>query len=165
MSIVERSRRHYGVVKKLRPGEAGKCWFHGQHPHCQDRAIFRRNGGTVGACQSAPVLNASYASEAELCDCVAPPNYDGAFNKNFLEIGAADGQYLSNLLFFEMQMEWSGICVEGSPTSFPILQSNRPSCRTVNAVIAKGAPGDSKVFYTFDSPGSWEIGMSCMQGG
>ena len=42
------------------------------------------------------------------------------------------------------------------------MKVNRPDCITVNAVI--GAEGGKKLFYTFESPSSWEIGMSCMQG-
>ena len=158
-SVIERSRAHYGVVP-LRPGEDGRCWFHGQLPHSKDREIFERLGGQVRGCERAPVLDAQYTSEAEICHCTAPRGSE--FSQHVLEIGSADGQYLSNLLFFEMQMNWRGVCVEGNPSSYTMLKVNRPDCITVNAVI--GAEGGKRLFYTFESPSSWEIGMSCMQG-
>ena len=160
--MIVNSVRTYGITP-LSPGEPGRCWFHSQLPHKQDREIFKRLGGAINdtSCEKAGVLEARYTSEAEICSCVAPPK--SSFQKHFLEIGSADGQYLSNLLFFEMQLNWRGICVEGSPVSFEMLQRNRPDCVKVNAVI--GPTQGRTMFYTFDSPNSWEIGMSCMQGG
>jgi FkbM family methyltransferase len=163
VNVVASSQRFYGI-SSLMPGKQSKCWFHSQIAHKQDQVIFKKMGGFVGSCSEAPVKdapNTSYVySEAVVCDCIAPPA--AAFGMHFLEIGAADGQYLSNLLFFEMQMGWTGLCVEGSPYSFRRLQKNRPLCKNVNSLIAKG--GGHKAFYTFESPKSWEIGMSCMQG-
>lgn len=160
-SVIENGRLEYDIVP-LSPGEVGRCWFHSQSSHKQDREIFKRLGGSIddASCTKAFVKEARYTSEARICACIAPPAT--AFHKHFLEIGSADGQYLSNLLFFEMQLNWRGVCVEGSPVSFQMLQRNRPDCIKVNAVIGPSS-GDS-VFYTFDSPKSWEIGMSCMQG-
>ena len=160
-SIIEQRRIEYNI-SALSPNKPGRCWFHSQVAHKQDREIFTRLGGYVvnGSCNSARVNGARYSSEAEICTCIAPPA--SAFARHFLEIGSADGQYLSNLLFFEMQLNWRGICVEGSPTSFEELRVNRPDCATVNAAI--GPSLGHAVFYTFDSPHSWEIGLSCMQG-
>ena len=129
-------------------------------PLAPDREVFKRLGGKIGECEAASVVGARYSSEAEICDCTAPTASN--FGKSFLEIGSADGQYLSNLLFFEMQLNWTGFCIEGSPVSFALLEENRPRCTTINAVI--GPDEGSRTFYTFDSPSSWEIGMSCMQG-
>ena len=161
VSVIDFSQAAYSILK-LTPGVRGQCWFHGQAPHHQDREVFKRLGGEVvsSGCRSAKVLGARFTSEANICPCVAPPV--SAFGKHFLEIGSADGQYLSNLLFFEMQLDWRGICIEGSPTSFALLKINRPKCSVINAVI--GPDHEERTFYTFDSPGSWEIGMSCMQG-
>jgi len=72
------------------------------------------------------------------------------------------GQFLSNLLFFESQMGWRGLCVEGSPLNFVALVRNRPLCAKVNAVVGTGIA--SAVFYTFQRDGSWESAMSCMRG-
>ena len=75
-------------------------------------------------------------------------------------VGANDGIYLSNLLFFEAQLGWQGICIEGSPSTFRALQRNRPWCDNVNAVIQTAAPGTTKRFLTFGNA----AGMSCMEG-
>ena len=161
-SVVDLSFKRY-KIQPLSPDASGFCWFHSQRPHHQDRSIFKRLGGTVeeSKCVPGPVHGAAYTSEAEICPCTAPS--ENAFDKHFLEIGSADGQYLSNLLFFELQLGWRGICVEGSPISFSKLKVNRPRCKTVNAII--GPTREQHTFYTFDSPRSWEIGMSCMRGG
>lgn len=122
--------------------------------------MFERYGGTVGSCRTAKVTDAMFSSVAELCDCQAPPA--SAFRKHFLEIGAVDGQYLSNLAFFEMQMGWTGICVEGSPSTFAYLAANRPVCRNYNNVI--GEEKGTKRFFTFMKEHDWLVGMSAMEG-
>lgn len=111
--------------------------------------------------------NVHHASVTDKCACVAPPA--AAFNRGFLEIGAADGQLLSNSLFFENQLGWRGVCVEGSPRTFIDLQKNRPLCNNVNALVgARESLGESKTFYSFDysdpEKRGWHIAMSCMEG-
>merc|ERR550514_737965 len=112
-----------------------------------------------------------YDDHTTRCKCVAPEEAS-SFGNKFLEIGATDGVYLSNTLFFESQMGWRGLCIEGSPTSYALLRQNRPGCVNVNAVI--GDPdkiGAAKTFYSFDQDlavdggnvGGWQIGMSCME--
>lgn len=150
----------------LTPGAAGTCWFHSQTPHVQDREVFRRLGGSIGACSPARALTLPQSnSEAHACECTAPPASSDAFGLHFLEIGANDGVFLSNSLFFETQMAWRGLCVEASPATFRALARNRPLCVNVNGVIdAAGAP---RTFYTFEAPGgpgAWESAVSCMEG-
>jgi FkbM family methyltransferase len=151
---------------RLTPGAKGVCLFHGQEPHYQDRGIFTRMGGQVddACCLNLPLVGVSpYLSVSQVCPCTAPAD-PLAFDRSFLEIGALDGQFLSNLLFFESQMGWRGLCVEGSPQSYPYLVKNRPHCSTVNGVI--GNEGGNKTFLTFSPKGvdSWERSMSCMLG-
>ena len=43
----------------------------------------------------------------------------------FVEIGAYDGETLSNTLFFERFMGWSGLCVEPLPSAFAKLKATR----------------------------------------
>ena len=43
----------------------------------------------------------------------------------FLDIGAYDGETLSNTLFFEESMGWTGLCVEPLPSAFAKLQARR----------------------------------------
>lgn len=46
----------------------------------------------------------------------------------FIDIGAHDGVSLSNTLFFEKEMGWSGLCIEPNPDVFPFLLKNRKMC-------------------------------------
>jgi FkbM family methyltransferase len=55
----------------------------------------------------------------------------------FLDIGAWDGQTLSNT-YYLTELGWSGVCVEGSPTVFPGLlkiHGSNPKITLVNAVV------------------------------
>jgi FkbM family methyltransferase len=55
-------------------------------------------------------------------------------NGYFVELGACDGIYLSNTLFFERHLNWNGICIEPNDTYFKSLQSNR-KCHVSNDLI------------------------------
>lgn len=46
----------------------------------------------------------------------------------FIDIGAHDGVSLSNTLFFERFMNWTGLCIEPNPDVFNFLQKNRDNC-------------------------------------
>jgi FkbM family methyltransferase len=155
------------VTNQLEPGQPGRCHFHSQVKYQQDRTIFMLLGGHIdtSSCKKQDVkAQSSWRSEAELCDCVAPPS--DAFHLHFLEIGANDGQYLSNTLFFEAQMGWTGVCVEASPAAFKFLDENRPNCHNVHAVIGEEVDGSAVEFFTFTAAhsNSWETGLSCMKG-
>lgn len=54
----------------------------------------------------------------------------------FVDIGAADGMWLSNTYYLENALNWSGICVEAHPARFADLAKNR-KCTTVNKAIYK----------------------------
>jgi len=50
----------------------------------------------------------------------------GRRNGFFLEIGANNGQALSNSLFFEIERNWSGLLIEPQPSLYTeILRRNR----------------------------------------
>lgn len=53
----------------------------------------------------------------------------------FIEMGALDGDALSNTYFFERQKGWRGLMIEGSPKLAEKLFRNRPQAVTVNAMI------------------------------
>lgn len=53
----------------------------------------------------------------------------------FVDIGANDGVSISNTLYFEKELGWSGIAVEPMPRIFAELDRNR-SCHKVNGCIA-----------------------------
>lgn len=52
-------------------------------------------------------------------------------NGIFLDIGAHDGKSLSNTLFFEKELDWSGICVEPMPEVYEKLKNTR-NCKCLN---------------------------------
>lgn len=52
----------------------------------------------------------------------------------FVDVGAHDGVYLSNTLFFEKELNWSGICVEPSKQSH-IMIKNRPNSKVLNFCV------------------------------
>ncbi len=55
-------------------------------------------------------------------------------NGFFIELGACDGLYYSNTLFFEKQLGWGGICIEPNDLYFDKLKSNR-ACKLSNALV------------------------------
>jgi len=144
----------------LKPGQTGRCWFHSQAAWKQDQLVFQSLGGIVGQCENLP-MPAAQSSEAQLCDCTAPSDPQ-KFNQRFLEMGAVDGQMLSNSLFFEAQMGWTGLLVEANPTLFQQLQAGRPKSVCLHALIGNSV-GETRDFFTFQK-NSWEVMMSCMQG-
>ena len=157
----------------LQPKVPGKCFFHSQNPDKQDEVVFTRLGGTIGACtQVCPIIPAqtcptmdSYIkwTDAKICDCT--PGDASAFGRTFLEIGANDGQFLSNSLFFESQMGWRGLCVEASPFNFNNLHKNRPLCANVQALVGnREGTGTFASFEHESSTKGWEDLMSCLVG-
>lgn len=57
----------------------------------------------------------------------------------FVEVGANDGKTFSQSAFFELYMDWRGICVEAQPDKFDLLKRNRPLCSSYNLAIGSGA--------------------------
>lgn len=65
--------------------------------------------------------------------------YETAFkdrrNGVFVDIGAYDGETLSNTLFFERFLGWGGICIEPLPNAFEKLSATR-TCTCLNLCVA-----------------------------
>jgi FkbM family methyltransferase len=55
-------------------------------------------------------------------------------NGYFVELGACDGLYLSNSLYFEQTHGWQGICIEPNDNYLENLRKNR-SCHVSNELI------------------------------
>jgi FkbM family methyltransferase len=55
-------------------------------------------------------------------------------NGFFIELGACDGLYLSNTLFFERTLGWKGICIEPNDNYIAELHNNR-TCIVRNELI------------------------------
>lgn len=60
-------------------------------------------------------------------------NYKNGF---FIELGAMNGIVFSNTLFFEQELNWSGVLIEPDPYQYYQLQNNRPNCHTFNYAIS-----------------------------
>lgn len=56
-------------------------------------------------------------------------------NGFFIELGACDGLYLSNTLFFEKTLGWNGICIEPNSKYFDLLKNNR-GCYISNELVS-----------------------------
>jgi FkbM family methyltransferase len=65
-------------------------------------------------------------------------------NGYFIELGACDGLYLSNTLFFENHLNWNGICIEPNDSYIEDLKKNR-KCNISNDLIS-GKEGDTVIF-------------------
>ena len=52
----------------------------------------------------------------------------------FIELGACDGLYLSNTLFFERNLNWKGICIEPNDNYIKELYANR-KCNISNELV------------------------------
>ncbi|XP_066967102.1 protein Star-like [Macrobrachium rosenbergii] len=54
----------------------------------------------------------------------------------FVEVGAADGESLSNSIFFERELGWSGLLVEATPANFVALQTKNRKAYSIYAALA-----------------------------
>ena len=69
----------------------------------------------------------------------------------FLDIGAYDGETLSNSLFFEKAMGWTGLCVEPLPSAFAKLKATRKAiCENISIADFEG---EAEFFETNDLNG------------
>lgn len=53
----------------------------------------------------------------------------------YVDVGANDGLLVSNTAFFELDMNWNGICIEPHPIAFSKLDANR-KCIKYNCCIS-----------------------------
>nr|XP_045610786.1 protein Star-like [Procambarus clarkii] len=54
----------------------------------------------------------------------------------FVEVGALDGEYLSNSLYLERHLGWSGLLIEPYPVSYKQLLSKHRKAYSVNAALS-----------------------------
>jgi FkbM family methyltransferase len=141
--------------------KAWDCQFEGQR--VQDRALFEVLGGVA---LRAPGKPCKWGVERTECLCVAPTSLFGR-ERFYAEVGGHDGVYLSNSVFFDREMGWSGVLVEGNPVTFPQMVSNRPNAISVHAVVS-GDPTSPwqethLKFFSFKTD-SWQAMMSGIEG-
>ena len=84
--------------------------------------IFRRRRGDSG-----------FASHLKQDQWVAEV-FKGRRDGYFLDFGAFDGREMSNTLYLERELNWTGICVEPNPTYYPALCAERRAI-CINAAL------------------------------
>ena len=74
----------------------------------------------------------------------------GITSGRFIDIGAYDGQKFSNVARL-VEMKWSGVMVEPSPSVFPKLMSNRkePAVELVQALVVPSVLVEQSGLYSF----------------
>ena len=80
-----------------------------------------------------PEYNGGYAAGGQ--DIFIAGLFGNKRNGIFVDIGANDGITISNTLFFEKELGWTGLAVEPIPSTFEKLKQNR-GCHTLNACIS-----------------------------
>lgn len=63
--------------------------------------------------------------------------FKNAKNGVFIDIGAHDGECFSNSLFFEKELNWTGLCIEPNPKVFEELKNKRKSICINKAIYNK----------------------------
>ncbi|XP_045601735.1 protein Star [Procambarus clarkii] len=64
----------------------------------------------------------------------------------FVEVGATDGEYLSNTLFLERKRNWTGLLVEPFPETYEKLLSKNRKAYSVNTAVALNSVSN-EVFF------------------
>ncbi|KAL5016063.1 hypothetical protein ScPMuIL_005652 [Solemya velum] len=54
----------------------------------------------------------------------------------FLEAGAADGEEISNTLYFETERNWTGLLIEPDPIAYTLLQTKHRKAYSINSCLA-----------------------------
>jgi len=76
-----------------------------------------------------------YHSQFDQDKYVAEQIYPGKRDGVFVDLGAFDGVIISNTLFFEQELGWTGLCVEPVPAVFARLRANR-ACACAQVAVA-----------------------------
>lgn len=79
--------------------------------------------------------------------------FGGMTHGYFLDIGAGDGEVISNTWVLEKELQWDGICFDPNERSWAALQRNR-SCRVDNTLISN-TDGEQD-FYEVTSVGYYD---------
>ncbi|XP_050728435.1 uncharacterized protein LOC127004591 isoform X2 [Eriocheir sinensis] len=58
----------------------------------------------------------------------------------FVEVGASDGEFMSQTLVLERNLSWTGLLVEPDPRAFAIMQQRRRNAWTSSACIHHSPP-------------------------
>jgi hypothetical protein len=85
-------------------------------------------------------------------------------NGYFVELGACDGIYLSNTLYFEKNLNWDGLCIEPNDNYIEDLKKNR-ICNISNELVSsfEGEIVDFSVCYVYSGIISESLGPHSQQ--
>lgn len=61
--------------------------------------------------------------------------FKGFKNGFFVDVGAHDGISINNTLFFEKELNWTGVNIEPNLIPFNQLKINRPNCLNLNLAV------------------------------
>lgn len=79
-------------------------------------------------------LRAQHGEDRLLAD-----RFGGKRHGYYVEVGALDGEYLSNTYYFEHALGWTGVLVEPNPSQAALCRKHRPASQV--ATFAAVAPG------------------------
>lgn len=80
-------------------------------------------------------------------------NKNRELNGFFIEAGAFDGEMISNTLFLETKLGWTGLLIEPNPMNYKILASRNRQVYSINSCISTSSH-PSVVDFFFTGPGS-----------
>ncbi|KAK3893671.1 hypothetical protein Pcinc_002524 [Petrolisthes cinctipes] len=66
----------------------------------------------------------------------------------FVEVGAVDGEYLSNTLSLERQQGWTGLLIEANPNSYSKLLTKNRKAFNINAALSVTKHATKMIFKT-----------------
>jgi FkbM family methyltransferase len=72
--------------------------------------------------------------------------FEGMRDRRYLEMGALDGFYLSNTLFFAEQMGWTGILIEADSANYAVLATRRSWDTKIHTAICP--EGQKEITFT-----------------
>ncbi|XP_069949709.1 protein Star-like [Cherax quadricarinatus] len=73
----------------------------------------------------------------------------------FLEAGALDGEFLSNTLWLERNLAWSGLLIEADPSNYQHLMWKRRRAWTSNSCVTKEPYPHETVFEALNQDKTW----------
>ncbi|XP_076043164.1 uncharacterized protein LOC143026514 [Oratosquilla oratoria] len=64
----------------------------------------------------------------------------------FLEVGAVDGEFMSQTLYLEKNLNWTGYLIEPDPRSFEMLRHSGRNATLIKACVAHARPSQRKLW-------------------
>ena len=91
-------------------------------------------------------------------------NSRALYNGTFLEVGALDGVTFSNTLMYERELAWSGMLIEGCPSTAAQLEKNRGGVKTRNTIVMAAVCQKNESYINYTIPCNAMSGFNKNQG-